>query len=52
MLQFSRLRDAGVERLAFARVIVQTPRLQQVATLFGQRDDGVIAVEPHRLHQP
>ena len=52
MLQFARLRDAGIESLAVARVIVQTPRFQQIASLFGQRDDAVVAVEADRLHQP
>ena len=52
MLQFARLRDAGIESLAVARVIVQTPRFQQIAPLFCQRDDGVVAVEADRLNQP
>ncbi len=34
MLQFARLRDAGIESLAVARVIVQTPRFQQIAPLY------------------
>ena len=52
MLQFARLRDAGIESLAVARVIVHTPRFQQIASLLGQRDDAVVAVEADRLHQP
>jgi hypothetical protein len=52
MLQFARLRDAGIESLAFRRVIAQTPRFQQIATLLGQRDDGVVAVEANRLNPP
>ena len=50
--QFARLRDAGIERLAVARIIVETPRFQQIASFFGQRDDGVVAVEADRLNQP
>ena len=41
-----------MERLAVARVIVQTPRFEQVASLLGQRDDGVVAVEADGLDQP
>ena len=52
MLQFAWLRDAGIERLAIAGVIVQTPRFQQFAPLSCQRDDGVVAVEADRLNQP
>lgn len=52
MLQFARLRDAGIEGLAVARVIVQTSRFQQIPSLFGQGDDGVVAVEADRLNQP
>ena len=52
MFQFARLRDAGIESLALARVIVHTPRFQQIAPLFCHRDDGVVAVEADRLHQP
>ena len=52
MFQFARLRDAGIESLAVARVIVQAPRFHQIATFFSQRDDGVVAVEADRLHQP
>lgn len=52
MLQFARLRDSGMESLAVARVIVQTSRFQQIPSLFGQGDDGVVAVEADRLHQP
>ena len=52
MLQFGRLRDACTESLAVARLIVQTPRVQQIAPLSCQRDDGVVAVEADRLNQP
>ena len=52
MLQFAWLLDAVMERLALARVIVQTPRFEQVASLLRQRDDGVVAVESDGLHQP
>jgi hypothetical protein len=51
VLQFARLQDAGIESLALPRVIVQTPRFQQIAPLFDQRDDGVVAVEADRLNQ-
>jgi hypothetical protein len=52
MLQFTRLRDAGMESLAFARVLVQAARFEQIASLFGQCDDAMVAVETDRLHQP
>ena len=64
MLQFARLRDAAqcvivavvvdacIESLAVARVIVRTPRFQQIAPVSCQRDDGVVAVEADRLNQP
>jgi hypothetical protein len=51
MLQFARLRDVGIESLAVAGVIVHTPRFQQIAPLFCQRDDSVVAVESDGLHQ-
>ncbi len=52
MLQFAWLLDAVMERLALARVLVQAARFEQVASLLGQCDDSVVAVEADRLHQP
>jgi hypothetical protein len=52
VLQFARLRDASIESLAVARVILHTPRFEEIASLLGQRDDAVVAVEADRLHQP
>ena len=52
MLQFARLWHAGIESLAVARILVQAARFEEDASFLRQRDDGVIAVEPHGLHQP
>ena len=52
VLQLPRLLNAMVKRLAFRRVIVQASRLEQVAALFGQRDDCRVTIEADSLDGP
>jgi hypothetical protein len=51
VLQLAWLLDAALERLAVTRVWVSLARFEEVATLFGQRDDGCVAVESNGLSE-
>src|ERR1700687_1673371 len=52
VLQLPRPLDTVVERLSVMRASLMAARLQQVATLFGQRDDRRVAIEPDGFNQP
>ena len=51
VLQLPGLLDAVVKRLAVRQVGVTPAGFEQVATLFGQRDGGRVAIEPNGLNE-
>jgi hypothetical protein len=52
VFQFSRLLHAMMECLPLARGRIQATGFEQIASVLGQRDDRIVAVEANGLHQP